>query len=118
MNHIFLILACILSIEIFIRFNFLSILTSILRVTKRIFHIIPHKNISDHWKEKIIPIYAFSLMKYSLHILIIFMFVLFLFFIAFILSSDFLELALSYIGLVESIIAVYAYLFIRKLIIR
>ena len=55
MIHLLLLLVCILSVEVFIRLNFLSHLDSILKVTKRVTYVIPNNNISDHWKEKVIP---------------------------------------------------------------
>ena len=69
MIHFILLLVCILSVEVFIRLNFLSHLDSILKLTK-VTYVIPRNNISDHWKEKVIPAYA---LKYSyLQIFLIF----------------------------------------------
>jgi len=48
MSHIVLLLVCVLSVEGFIRFNFLSILDSMLKVIRKVIHIIPQDNISDH----------------------------------------------------------------------
>ena len=70
MIHLLLSLVCILSVEVFIRLNFLSHLDSTLKVTKRVTYLIPKGNISDHWKEKVIPAYALRIMKHSLQILI------------------------------------------------
>ena len=65
MIHLLLSLICILSVEVFIRFNFLSLLDSMLKVIKKVTYVIPQNNISDHWKEKVIPAYALKIMKYS-----------------------------------------------------
>ena len=83
MIHLLLLLVCILSVEVFIILNFLSHLDSILKVTKRVTYIIPNNNISDHWKEKVIPTYALRMMKYSLRILLILLLIISLFFIHF-----------------------------------
>ena len=99
MIHFFLILVCILSIEVFIRLNFLSYLDSILKVTKKVAHIIPQNNISDYWKEKVIPLYAFRIMKYSLQILLILLLILSFFLITDFLINDFLVFALPQLGL-------------------
>ena len=57
--------------------------------------------ISDHWKEKMVPVYAFILLKNSLLILGI-LFLIILVFSAFIvLSSKFLALILSVTGVVN-----------------
>ncbi len=118
MIHLLLLLVCILSVEVFIRLNFLSLLDSILKVTKKVTYIIPHNNISDHWKEKVIPVYALSIMKYSLQILLILLFMLSFFVIADFFINDFLLLTLSLIGIVESLVFAFGYIYIRKLFIK
>ena len=90
MIHFLLLLVCILSVEVFIRFNFLSLLDSILKVTKKVTYVIPQNNISDNWKEKVIPAYALKIMKYSLQILLILLLIMSLFFIADYFFNDFL----------------------------
>lgn len=118
MVHFFLILLCILSVEVFIRLNFLSYLDSILKVTKKVTYIILQEKISDHWKEKVIPVYALKLMKYSLQILLILLFILSLFFIIDIFINNFLAFTLSLIGIIESIIFVLGYFYLRRLFIK
>jgi len=118
MFHLLLLLVCILSVEVFIRLNFLSHLDSILKVTKRVTYVIPQNNISDHWKEKVIPVYALRIMKYSLHILLILLFILSFFFIAGLCFNDFIALSLSIIGIVESMVFVTGYVYIRKSLIK
>ena len=118
MNHLILLLVCILSIEIFFRFNFLSYLNSIFKVTKKVTHILPNKKISDHWKEIVIPSYALRIMKFSLQILLILLFVISIFFITDIFFSGFLILTLSLIGIIESLVFAFVYVYLRKLVIR
>ena len=118
MNHFVLFLACILSIEVFIRFDFLSILDSIFMVSKKVIYVIPNAHISDHWKEKVIPEYALQIMKFSLKVLIILLFILSFFLIGAIFFDNFLMLILSFIGIIESIIFAFIYLFLRKKFIR
>jgi hypothetical protein len=118
MIHLLLLLVCILSVEVFIRLNFLSLLDSILKVTKKVTYIIPHNNISDHWKEKVIPLYALSIMKYSLQILLILLFMLSFFVITDFFINDFLVLTLSLIGIVESLVFAFGYVYLRKLFIK
>ena len=79
MIHLLLLLVCVLSVEVFIRLNFLLHLDSILKVVKKVTYVIPLNNISDHWKEKIIPAYALRIMKYSLQILLILLLIISLF---------------------------------------
>ena len=118
MIHILLLLICVLSVEVFIRLNFLSILDSILKVTRKVTYVIPQDKISDHWKEKVIPAYALRMMKYSLQILLILLLILSLFFVADYFFNDFLALTLSLIGIVESLVFAFGYVFLRKSFIK
>lgn len=118
MIHLLLLLVCILSVEVFIRLNFLSHLDSILKVTKRVTYVIPNNNISDHWKEKVIPAYALRIMKYSLQILLILLLILSLFFVADYFFNDFLAFTFSLIGITESIVFAFGYVYLRKLFIK
>ena len=118
MIHFLLLLVCILSVEIFIRLNFLSLLDSILKVTKKVTYVIPQNNISDHWKEKVVPAYALRMMKYSLQILLILLLILSLFLIADFFINNFLALTLSLIGIVESLVFAFGYVFLRKSFIK
>ena len=118
MIHLLLLLVCIASVEFFIRLNFLSLLDSILKVTKKVTYVIPQDNISDHWKEKIVPAYALRIMKYSLQMLLILLLILSLFLIADFFFNDFLSLTLSLIGIVESIVFAFGYVYLRKSLIK
>lgn len=118
MIHLLLSLVCILSVEVFIRLNFLSHLDSILKVTKRVIYVIPKSNISDHWKEKVVPAYAYRIMKYSLQILLILLLIMTLFLIADNFFNDFLVFTFSLIGIIESMVFAFGYVFIRKLLIK
>jgi hypothetical protein len=113
MDYIYLVVACVLSIELFLRLKFMSYVNSIGRNSNKVFRIIISSNISDHWKEKMVPKYAFILLKNSLLILGI-LFLIILMFSAFIvLSSKFLALLLSFKGIVASIVISLTYLKLR-----
>ena len=118
MNHLILLLVCIVSVEIFIRLNFLSLLDSMLKVTKKATYVIPQDKISDHWKEKVVPAYALRIMKYSLQILMILLLILSLFLIVDFFINNFLALTLSLIGIVESLVFAFGYVFLRKSFIK
>jgi len=118
MIHLLLLLVCILSVEVFIRLNFLSHLDSILIVIKRVTHVISKSNISDHWKEKVIPAYALRIMKYSLQILVILLLIMSLFFIPNYFFNDFLAFTFSLIGIIESMVFAFGYVYLRKLFIK
>jgi hypothetical protein len=118
MIHFVLSLVCILSVEVFIRLNFLSHIDTILKVAKRVTYVIPKNNISDHWKEKVIPIYALRIMKYSLQILLILLFIITLFLIADYFLNDFLAFTFSLIGIIESMIFAFGYVYLRRALIK
>ena len=112
-NYVYLVVACVLSIELFLRLKFMSYVNSIGKNSSKVFHVIMASNISDHWKEKMVPTYAFILLKNSLLILGI-LFLIILVFSAFIvLSSKFLTLLLSITGVAISIFISFVYLKLR-----
>ena len=114
MIHLSLLLVCIASVEVFFRLNFLSLVDSILKVTRKVIYVIPKDNISDHWKEKVIPEYAFRIMKCSLQILLTLLLVLSLFFVTGILFNDFLSLTFSFFGIIESMVFAFGYVYLKK----
>ena len=118
MIHLLLLLVCILSVEVFIRLNFLSRLDSILKVMKKVTYVIPRNDISDHWKEKIIPAYALKIMKYSLQILLILLLIMSLFFIVGLFHSNFLAFTISLIGIIESMVFAFGYVYLRNVFIK
>ena len=112
-DYVFLVVACVLSIELLLRLKFMSYVNSIARNSNKVFRVIISSNISDHWKEKMVPVYAFILLKNSLFILGM-LFLIVLMFSAFIvLSSKFLTLILSVTGVASSIVISFAYLKLR-----
>ena len=118
MIHLLLSLVCVLSVEVFIRLNFLSHLGSILKVTKKVTYVIPKSNISDHWKEKVVSAYALRMMKYSLQILLILLLILSLFYVADYFFNGFLLITLSFFGIIESTVFAFGYAYLRKSIIK
>ena len=118
MDYVYLVVACVLSIELFLRLKFMSYVNSIARNTNKVFRVIISSNISDHWKEKMVPTYAFILLKNSLLILGI-LFLIILVFSAFIvLSSKFLTLLLSVAGVATSIVISFTYLKLRVIFLN
>ena len=112
-DYVYLVVACVLSIELFIRLKFMYFVNSVVRNTNKTFRVIISSNISDHWKEKMVPTYAFILLKNSLSILGI-LFLIILVFSAFVvLSSKFLALLLSITGIAMSIVISLTYLKFR-----
>ena len=113
LDYLYLVIACVLSIELFLRLKFMSYVNSIVKNMNKVLRVIISSNITDHWKEKMVPVYAFILLKNSLLILGI-LFLIILVFSAFIvLSSKFLALILSVTGVATSIVISLTYLKLR-----
>ena len=118
MIHLLLFFLCLLSVEIFIRSNYLFLINSIIKVGKKATFIISNKKISDHWKENIIPKYSIEMMKSSLKMLFIFLLIFSIFLAADNFFNGFLEFIFSLNGIIESLIFAFTYAFIRKLIFK
>ena len=113
LDYFYLVIACILSIELLLRLKFISYVDLIIRNMNKVFHVIISSNISDHWKEKIVPSYAFIILKNSLSILGVMFLIILLFSVFVLLSSQFLTLILSIKGFSISIIISLIYLKLR-----
>ena len=118
MIHLILLLVCISSVEVFIRLNLLSHIDSISSVIKKVTWVIPNNNISDHWKEKVIPVYAFKIMKYSLQIILILLLIMFLFFVTNLFCNNFLAFTFSLIGIIESMVFAFGYVHLKRLFFK
>ena len=118
MNHLVLFFLCLLSVEIFIRSKYITLINSTFNVSKKAINIISDKNISDHWKENVIPKYSLKMMGYSLQMLLILILIIFIFAIADNFLSGFLAFTLSWNGIIESILFAFSCAYIRKLIFR
>ena len=118
MKHLILLVICLLSVEIFIRSNYTSLINTSINTSKKAISIILNKNISDHWKENIIPKYSIKIINYSMQMLLIFLLIIFIFLIADNLYSGFLEFTLSMNGIIESIFITFCYTYFKKLIVR
>ena len=118
MNHIILCVLCSFSVEIFFRSNYISLINLSVEVSKKAINIITNKNISDHWKEYIIPKYSIQMMKVSSQMLLIFLLIIFIFVIGDNIFGGFLEFSFSLHGIIKSIFFAFSYYYIRKLIVR
>ena len=118
MNHFILLVICLLSVEIFIRSDFYNLISSTIELSKKSIFIILNKNISDHWKEIVIPKYSLKMMKLSLQMLLAFLFIIFILLFSDKFLSDFLSFALSLNGIIESSLFAFTYAYFRKQILR
>jgi len=113
--YFLLLLCCIVSIEIFLFFDVLSIFESMIMTTKKTGTVLMSNHVSDHWKEKVIPHYSTLIFKSSLKALLILLMILALFLLPTIINDDFVYHITSIVGIVESILICLIYLKIRKL---
>ena len=118
LDYLYLVIACVLSIELFLRLKFMSYVNSIVKNMNKVFRIIISSNISDHWKEKMVPVYAFILLKNSLLILGILFLIILVFFAFIVLSTKFLTVLLSFTGVAMSIFISLTYLKIRVIFLN
>ncbi len=114
--HIALIICCMMSVELFIQLNIKSLFYSLIAVFEKAIKIIKSDNISDCWKEKIIPFYAISMFKYSIKSFSILVLIIIVFFLPSFLVDNFFDFSISIFGIIESIIFCVAYLKIRSFI--
>jgi hypothetical protein len=114
--HTCLIICCMVSVELFIRSNFKLTVSSLMAVSQKAIKIIKSKNISDHWKEKIIPLYAISMFKYSIKSFFILSIIVSFFFLPSFLINDFIFFSISLLGIIESFIICIVYLKTRSII--
>ena len=118
MNHLILVVICMLSVEIFIMSNYIFLINSTIKVSKKAIYIILNKNISDQWKENIIPKYSLQMMSFSLQMLLTLTLIIFIFVMADNFLGGFLAFTFSWNGIIESILIAFSYAFIRKLSFR
>tara|TARA_A100001035_G_C27620571_1_gene425235 strand:+ start:345 stop:668 length:324 start_codon:yes stop_codon:yes gene_type:complete len=103
-----------LSVEIFIRSNYIDLISSLIKVSKKAKITILNKKISDHWKENIIPKYSLKMMHYSLRMLLVLLLIIFIFLITDKFSNGFILFTLSWRGMMESILLAFTYAYFRK----
>jgi len=91
--HQFLIIATgtLISSELILRTPFFSVLKSDIKLIKKIIFVLSSNNISDHWKERVVQVYALKLLKFSLLIPILLFLIITPFFFALWISSHSLE---------------------------
>lgn len=116
--YIVLTLTCIISIEVIKNFNLIFSVKSILVDALKIKTVIFSKNIGDNWKEVIFPAYAFRIMRHSLKIIAIFLFIIAVVFIIDAVNAGFLNFFLSILGIITSIIVSTAYILTRKYVVK
>ena len=118
MKHWILLVICISSVEILIRSNYISSINLTIKVGKQAIRTILNKSISDHWKENVIPLYSFRIIRSSLRVVSILLSILLLFIIGEYLLNGLLSFAFSSIGILETLLFALGYIYFRKKMIK
>ena len=103
-----------MSVEIFMRSNFMQYLSIIYLTVQTAQKVIQSSRISDHWKGKVIPLYALTMLINSMKLLITLASILIVFIILTLFSGSLDYLALSMFGIIEAIIIASLYILARR----
>ena len=114
MNHIILLLICIIFIEVYYRYNLIAIFNSIIQAIKRVFSIILNRKISDQWKEKAIQLYSFTIMQSVLNIIFILIIFILLILVADFFLNNFIKHITSFFGILEGFAITSGYIYLKK----
>lgn len=115
MKHIILLLLCLLIVEISIKFNPIFKLNYSWEIFKKIIYVFRTKNITDNWKEKVIPYYSLEIMKICLNFFLFFLFIFIILFWTDLFIENFILFIFSILGIIEAFVFSFTYIFIRKL---
>ena len=105
---------CIISVEIYLRTNYIFLFRDVLRIAKKVFHTLSNSRISDHWKEAVIPAYAWKLIKLSVQIFFTILLIVSLIIVADIYIEGFISFTFSLSGICISMFFVMGHVWIRK----
>ena len=114
MNHILLIVGCLISIECIYQSKAFSVVNDASISLRKVFWILPNNKVSDHWKEQLIPYYALRIIKSCLKIFWILIFIIIIFILLSLLQDNFIRHLFSMIGIIESFIISILYIYNRK----
>lgn len=114
--HLILLICCVISVEIILNFNFLSYLYFFSSLLNKVLRLFKSKNISDHWKEKVILAYSFLIFKNSFKSFLIIILIFAIFLIPSLIFKQFFTYIISIYGLIESIFLCFIYIKVRKII--
>lgn len=116
MIHIALFIMSIILIEILLLLDLKGcIYRLMININKA--KVIINPKISDQWKEKVVPVYAVFIMKYSLKIILILFVMLFFLIMPELLIDGFINYLMTFRGILESIAFILIYSKLRQVIL-
>lgn len=118
LNHIFLILLCILTIELFSRVKIVKSAIKTLNTITDSFNAILSSELDDDQKQKILIKNSLSILSFSLSILFMIFSVFCIFLMLNYLNNSFLAFSISFISIFEAIGISVIYLLLRKKVFK
>ena len=119
MNWILTLALCVVLIEFIVHIPFIDIFLEIFVVAQKALHIFGAKSVSDHWKEKVMLVYAgklfVSTVKLATFLMLIGIFAIMLIFSVDYFGFEIGNFIVTWFGILYSIIIATIYLKIRKL---
>jgi len=115
MIHFLLLVNCIVSIELFYKFNFFLHTSLCIKIFNKVLKIILSKKISDHWKEIMVPFYALQILKKSFKILFYFLTIFIFFLVTNKINDKLFDFIISLSGTVEIVLFSFTYIYLRKI---
>ena len=113
-NYFILAVFCIVAIELFVRIDALVFVHKMYEKLSNFAKLMSSKNISDHWKERVIPSYALIIIINALKFLGVLLLIMALFIGLALLFDGFFQFSISVVGIVEMLIFSPLYLKIRQ----
>ena len=105
---------CICAIEIFIRFDALVFIGKVQQKISRFIWLMSATNVSDHWKERVVPIYAFIILLNTLKLAGLLALIACIFLCIHIVFVDFYQFSFSAYGFFWSFFFSSAYIKLMK----
>ncbi len=112
-NHLVLVIFCVVAIEFFMRIDALAFVHNMVEKFASFAKLMSSNNISDHWKEKVIPSYALIIIINACKFLAVFFLIVGLFAGLGWIFDGFFQLSISMIGMLEMLLFSLLYLKIR-----
>ena len=113
-----LVIATILSCELFVRLPLLSTLNKLWQVFEKIWFTLGSRSISDHWKERVLPVYGLRIVSFSIQGFALLLLALLPFAVASMASKamnfKFIQLVTGVGGIAAITAIAWAYLAVRK----
>jgi hypothetical protein len=113
-NYFILAIFCAVAIELFVRIDALVFVHKMYEKFSSFAKLMSTKNVSDHWKEKVIPSYALIIIINALKFLGVLLLIVALFTGLVLFFDGFFQFSMSAIGIVEMLLFSLLYLKIRQ----